>query len=100
MFKNGMRPIHPGEVLLEDYLKPTGTSVSALSKALQIPYVHMREIVNGRRPVTADTALRLERHLGGEAQGWLNMQASHDLRVAELASETIAQASQTPAPRG
>lgn len=86
MFKNGMRPIHPGEVLLEDYLKPLGMSVNALSKALHVPYSRLREIVDGKRGVTADTALRLERYFGSEAQGWLNMQATYELRVAEIAS--------------
>ncbi|MES2946005.1 MAG: transcriptional regulator [Pseudomonadota bacterium] len=62
MFKNGMRPVHPGEILLEDYIKPMGISV---------------------RGVSADTALRLERYFGSEAQGWLNLQAAYDLRVAE-----------------
>jgi len=91
MFKNGMRPIHPGEVLLEDYLKPLGMSVNALSKALHVPYSRLREIVDEKRGITADTALRLERYFGSEAQGWLNMQATYELRIAEIASgEAIA----------
>ncbi|WP_269629821.1 HigA family addiction module antitoxin [Pelomonas sp. BJYL3] len=85
MFKNGMRPVHPGEVLLEDYIKPLGTSVHALSKALHVPYSRLREIVDGKRGVSADTALRLERYFGSEAQGWLNLQTAYDLRVAEKA---------------
>jgi addiction module HigA family antidote len=83
MFKNGMRPVHPGEVLLEDYIKPTGMSVRALSLALRVPYSRLREIVDGNRGISADTALRLERYFGSEAQGWLNLQAAYDLRVAE-----------------
>lgn len=83
MFKNGMRPVHPGEVLLEDYIKPMGMSVRALSLALRVPYSRMREIVDGNRGISADTALRLERYFGSEAQGWLNLQAAYDLRVAE-----------------
>lgn len=85
VFKNGMRPVHPGEVLLEDYLKPLGISVNALSKALHVPYSRLREVVDGNRSVTADTALRLERYFGSEAQGWLNLQSAYDLRVAEKA---------------
>jgi len=85
MFKNGMRPVHPGEVLLEDYIKPLGMSVHALSKALHVPYSRLREIVDGKRGVSADTALRLERYFGSEAQGWLNLQTAYDLRVAEKA---------------
>ena len=83
MFKNGMRPIHPGEVLLEDYIKPMGISVRALSLALHVPYSRLREIVDGKRGISADTALRLERYFGSEAQGWLNLQAAYDLRIAE-----------------
>jgi addiction module HigA family antidote len=83
MFKNGMRPVHPGEILLEDYIKPMGISVHALSLALHVPYSRLREIVDGKRGVSADTALRLERYYGSEAQGWLSLQAAYDLRVAQ-----------------
>lgn len=83
MTENGMRPVHPGEVLLEDYIKPMGMSVRALSLALRVPYSRLREIVDGNRGISADTALRLERYFGSEAQGWLNLQAAYDLRVAE-----------------
>ena len=79
MFKNGMRPVHPGEVLLEDFILPMGISVRALSLALHVPYCRLREIVDGKRGVSADTALRLERYFGSEAQGWLNLQAAYDL---------------------
>lgn len=86
MLKNGMRPVHPGEVLLEDYIKPLGLSVNALSEALDVPYSLLREVVEGKRGVTADTALRLVRYFGGEAQFWLNLQSAYDLRVAEMAA--------------
>ena len=86
MFKNGMRPVHPGEVLLEDYIKPMGISVHALSLALHVPYSRLREIVDGKRGVSADTALRLERYYGSEAQGWLNLQTAYDLCVAQKLS--------------
>lgn len=85
MFKNGMRPVHPGEVLLEDYIKPMGISVRALSLALQVPYSRLREIVDGKRGVSADIALRLQRYFGSDAQGWLNLQSAYDLKVAEKA---------------
>lgn len=78
-----MRPIHPGEILLEDYIKPMGVSVRALSLALHVPYSRLREIVDGKRGISADTALRLERYFGAEAQGWLALQATYDLRMAE-----------------
>jgi addiction module HigA family antidote len=83
MFKNGMRPVHPGEILLEDYIKPMGISVRALSLALHVPYSRLREIVDGNRGVSADTALRLQRYFGSDAQGWLNLQTAYDLRLAE-----------------
>ena len=89
MFKNGMRPIHPGEILLEDYIKPMGMSVRALSIALHVPYSRMREIVDGKRGVSADTALRLERYFGSDASGWLALQATHDLRVAQKLSAQL-----------
>lgn len=78
-----MRPIHPGEILLEDYIKPLNMSVRALSLALHVPYSRLREIVDGKRGVSADTALRLERYFGSDAQGWLNLQTAYDLRLAE-----------------
>ena len=81
-----MRAVHPGEILFEDYIKPMGISVHALSLALHVPYSRLREIVDGKRGVSADTALRLERYFGSEAQGWLNLQAAYDLRVAEKLS--------------
>lgn len=88
MFKNGMRPVHPGEILREDYIKPMGISVRALSLALHVPYSRLREVVNGKRGVSADTALRLERYFGSEAQGWLALQAAYELRVAEQQNAT------------
>jgi addiction module HigA family antidote len=91
MFKNGMRPVHPGEVLMEDYITPMGVSVRAVAVALHIPYSRLSEIIKGQRSVTADTALRLERYFGSEAQGWLNLQSAYDLRMTEtLAGKTIA----------
>lgn len=86
MFKNGMRPVHPGEVLLEDYIKPMGVSVRAVALALHVPYSRLSEIIKGERGVSADTALRLERYFGSEAQGWLNLQTAYDLRMAEKAA--------------
>ena len=62
MFKNGMRPVHPGEVLLEDFLKPLGLSANALAKALRVPAPRINDVVRGRRGVSADTAMRLARY--------------------------------------
>ncbi len=84
MFKNGMRPVHPGEILREDFLKPMGLSANALAKHLHVPASRINDIVLERRGITADTALRLARGFGGDAQSWLNLQTAFDLRTAEL----------------
>jgi addiction module HigA family antidote len=81
-----MRPVHPGEVLREEYMKPLGLRASALAKALSVPTPRVNDVVRGRRGVTADTAMRLARFLGGDARSWLNLQTAYDLRVAEKAN--------------
>ena len=86
MFKNGMRPVHPGEILREDYLAPLSMSANALAKALNVPAPRINDVVRERRGITADTAMRLARYFGGDARSWLNLQAAYDLRVAELAN--------------
>ena len=78
---NRMRPVHPGEVLREDYLAPLGLSVNALAIALGVPATRIHEIVQERRAVTADTAARLAKHFGGDAASWLVMQANYDLKT-------------------
>jgi addiction module HigA family antidote len=85
-FKNGMRPVHPGEVLKEDFLVPYNMSVNALAKRLGIPTSRLNDIVLERRGVSPDTALRLARFFGGDARSWLNLQTAYDLRTAENAS--------------
>lgn len=84
MIQNGMRPIHPGEILREEYLEPLGMSVNALSKALHVPATRMNEIVRGNRGVTADTALRLARYFGTSERFWLNLQTEYELRQAQI----------------
>src|SRR4030067_1275041 len=74
-------PIPPGEILLEEFMKPMGVSINALSRDLDVPPNRISEIVNGKRSITADTALRLQRYFGVEAQFWLNLQTEYDLRV-------------------
>lgn len=86
MIKNGMRPVHPGEILREDFLIPLGTSANALAKALNVPAPRINDIVRERRGVSADTAMRLARYFGGDARSWLNLQAAYELRVAEIGS--------------
>jgi addiction module HigA family antidote len=86
MVRNGIRPIHPGEILRKEYLIPLGLSVNALAHALRVPATRLHEIVKERRSITADTALRLARYFGGDAQSWLNLQAAYDLKTAERAT--------------
>lgn len=79
-------PVHPGEVLREDLMKPLALSINRLARDLRVPVTRMSEIVNRRRSVTADTALRLARYFGMTAQFWMNLQAAYDLDVATRAS--------------
>lgn len=87
-FTNGMRPVHPGEILKEDFLKPLNMTGYALAKALAVPATRINDILLLRRGVTADTALRLARYFGDSSQSnaawWLSLQATHDLRKAEI----------------
>jgi addiction module HigA family antidote len=76
-----MRPVHPGEVLREEFLAPLGLSVHALAGALMVPATRIHEIVKERRGITADTAERLARHFGGDAASWLALQADYDLKT-------------------
>jgi len=70
---------HPGEVLREEFLTPLGLSINKLSRDLDIPASRVSDIVNGKRDVTADTALRLATYFGGSAEFWLNLQTAHTL---------------------
>ncbi len=79
---NKMRPIHPGEVLREEFLVPHGLSANALAQALRVAAPRINDIVRERRGVTPDTALRLARFFGTTPQFWLNLQASYDLKIA------------------
>ncbi len=97
MFKNGMRPVHPGEILHEDYLAPLSMSANALAKALSIPAPRINDVVRERRGITADTAMRLARYFGGDARSWLNLQAAYDLRLAEQANAKRIEREITPA---
>ena len=72
---NRMRPIHPGEVLREDFLKPLEMSANALAIALGVPATRIHEILKERRAITPDTAVRLARYFGGDAVSWLTLQA-------------------------
>lgn len=76
-------PVHPGEVLREDYLIPAGVTVNALALALRVPVSRMYDIVNCRRAITPETALRLARYLGTSPEFWLGLQSDYDLEKAQ-----------------
>ncbi len=76
-----MAPVHPGEILLEEFLKPFGISQYQLAKAVAVPARRINEIVHGQRRISADTALRLARYFGTSEQFWMNLQARYDLEV-------------------
>ena len=82
--KNKMRPVHPGEILREEFLLPLEMSVNALAHRLHVPATRLHEIVKERRSITADTALRLARYFGGDAQSWMNLQTNYDLRLVDV----------------
>lgn len=76
-------PVHPGEILLEDFMKPLGLSRYRVAKDIGVPTLRISQIVRGQRAVTADTALRLGRYFGTSANIWLGLQADYDLEVAQ-----------------
>lgn len=83
-------PIHPGEVLLEDFLKPLGITRYRLAKSIGVPQRRIDEICSGKRAISADTALRLARFFETDSQSWLNLQSRYDLEVAgELLAERL-----------
>ncbi|KRG45267.1 hypothetical protein ARC20_07700 [Stenotrophomonas panacihumi] len=88
---NRMRPIHPGEVLREEYLSPLGMTPNALANALRVPATRVHAIVNEQRAITADTAQRLAVYFGGDAASWLALQAAYELKtlpsLAEIARD-------------
>jgi addiction module HigA family antidote len=90
MSEERLAPVHPGEVLLEDFLKPMGISQYRLAKSLGVPVQRIHDLAHGRRAMTADTALRLARFFGMEAQFWMNLQTRYDLeRTADDLAERL-----------
>lgn len=79
---NNMRPIHPGEIIKEEYLEPLGMSVNALAIALRVPTPRINDVVRQKRGVSIDTALRLSIYFNTTAQFWMNLQTSYDLKIA------------------
>jgi len=87
MKTNKLAPIHPGEILLEEFMRPHGLSQNALARALNVPPRRINEIVLEKRGITADTALRLARYFGTTAELWTGLQADYDLRLARYERE-------------
>ncbi len=81
MRKKMLAPIHPGEILMEEFLKPLGITQYKLAKDIHVPARRINEIVHGKRSITADTALRLSRYFNLSERFWLNLQARYDLEV-------------------
>jgi addiction module HigA family antidote len=84
--RNGMRPIHPGEILREEFVVPLDLSASELARKLKVPPNRITGLINETRAITADTALRLARFFATTPEFWMNLQAMYDLRTAELES--------------
>lgn len=87
MLKNGMRPVHPGEILLEEFMKPSNPVVNAnmLAKALDVPANRITAIIKGQRGITGDTAVRLAAFFDTSAEFWIGLQKTYELRLAEKA---------------
>ena len=81
MARKLLEPIPPGEILYEEFMKPMGISINALARDIDVPPNRVSEIVNGKRAITADTALRLGKYFGVSAETWLDLQSDYDLRV-------------------
>lgn len=83
MTKKLLDPIFPGEILLEEFMKPLGVSINALSRNINVPPNRISEIVNGKRSITADTALRLGKYFSVSPELWLDLQSDYDIRTAQ-----------------
>ena len=79
-------PIHPGEILREEFMRPQNVSINRVAREIMVPPGRISQIVNGKRAITADTALRLGRFFGTSPQFWINLQSDYDLRIASRAS--------------
>ena len=87
MVKNGMRPVHPGEILLEEFMKGSDSPINAntLAKGLKVPANRITAIIKGQRGITGDTAVRLAAFFNTTAEFWMNLQKAYELRLAEQA---------------
>jgi addiction module HigA family antidote len=91
MKKQRLDPIPPGEILFEDFMKPLGVSMNSLARDIDVPAGRISEIVNGKRSITADTALRLGKYFGVSPELWLGLQAEYDLRQARMTTWPLSQ---------
>ncbi len=98
-YKDRLPPLHPGEMLREDFMIPLGLSANALALALRVPATRIGEIVKERRGITADTALRLGRYFRMTPEFWINLQSHYDLEVARDMADAEIRRAVTPAPR-
>lgn len=89
MAKMKLAPVHPGDILLRDFLEPLGLTPYALAKAIGVQPPRVNDIVRHTRSITADTALRFSKYFGTTAQFWMNLQTQYDLEVAERAAGRI-----------
>jgi addiction module HigA family antidote len=91
MTKKGelLPPIHPGEILTEEFMKPLGLSINRVARDLRVPVTRIGDIVHGRRSITSDTALRLARYFGTSPEFWMNLQSAYDLEVADRNSRAM-----------
>jgi antitoxin HigA-1 len=78
-----LEPIHPGEILLEEFMKPMGIGINRLARGIVVPPGRVSAIVNGKRAITADTAIRLGRYFGTSPEVWMGLQADYELRIAQ-----------------
>ena len=78
-----LEPIHPGEILIEEFMKPMGISINRLARDIAVPPGRVSAIVNGKRAISADTALRLGRYFGTSPEVWMGLQADYELRIAQ-----------------
>jgi addiction module HigA family antidote len=83
--RKALEPIHPGEILLEEFMKPLGISINRLARDISVPPGRVSAIVNGQRAISADTALRLGKYFGVSPETWTGLQADYDLKVARRA---------------
>jgi addiction module HigA family antidote len=89
MHMHRLAPVHPGEILKEEFLVPLGMTNNELAMSIRVPASRIDQIVKGRRSITADTALRLAQYFGNSTQFWMNLQSQYDLRLATDSIEQI-----------